>query len=102
MNAISRKILLIGCGQLGTRHLQAVALQKSVGEVHVIDPNAESLELGRSRLKEVAETNNAIKYFWHETFDDAIPNGELCIIASQAKDRPDLLKTAFKKYGYKK
>jgi len=38
-------ILLIGCGQLGSRHLQAIAALPEIGQIEVLDPNPQALEV---------------------------------------------------------
>ncbi|MDO8505595.1 MAG: hypothetical protein Q7S48_03390 [bacterium] len=96
------KILLIGCGQLGSRHLQAVATLREVGEIHVVDPRPESLELARARLREVSDTNPAIVFQWHTEPMACCAGGDLCIVATQAKDRPVLIKRIAARFSYKK
>ena len=41
----NKRILIVGCGQLGGRHLQAVASLPSVREIDVVDPRPEGLEM---------------------------------------------------------
>ncbi|QSE96813.1 Gfo/Idh/MocA family oxidoreductase [Fulvivirga lutea] len=50
---MNNKILLIGAGQLGSRHLQALAQLTEPTIIYVIDPNSESLNLAKSRFEEV-------------------------------------------------
>jgi len=97
-----KKVLLVGCGQLGSRHLQAVASLEKVSEIHVLDPNPESIELGKTRLAEMYDLNNNIKFYWHLEPNSSLTGGDLCIIATQAKGRGEILKVAAKKYSYQK
>jgi len=95
-----KKILLLGCGQLGSRHLQAVAAMKDIAEVFVVDPNGPSLDLGRLRLKEIPDLNRDIKVKWLNSMDEGCAGGDLCIIATQAKGRVELIKKASMEFGY--
>lgn len=53
-----KKIAIIGAGQLGSRHLQALALHKEAITIYVVDPVEESLNLSRARFIEVDEHKN--------------------------------------------
>ncbi len=48
-------VLIVGCGELGSRHLQAIASSRLVQEIEVIDPRPEALELGKRRLQQILE-----------------------------------------------
>ena len=52
-NTSGKKALLVGCGQLGSRHLQALASLALISNIEVLDPSAESLELGKQRVREL-------------------------------------------------
>jgi len=87
------RVLIVGSGQLGTRHLQAVASMSDIDEIVVVDPNPVSLDLGRERLAEIADAAPDIEYRW----ETAIPNdggGELAIVATQSKGRADIVAAA--------
>lgn len=96
------KVLIIGCGELGSRHLQAVASLKDVSEVHVVDSSSKAVEAGKLRLGELSDLNKAIKFNWFNELNEESANGDLCIIATQADVRCDILKQAAGKLGYKK
>ncbi len=51
------QVIIIGAGQLGSRHLQGLSTSKNYIEVDVIDPSAASLETCKARFKEVAHAN---------------------------------------------
>lgn len=96
------KILLVGCGQIGSRHLQAVACLADVGRVDVVDPQESSLQLGQARLKDVSEANLSVVYGWHTSIDSAEKRADLCIVATSAQGRVELVKEIFEKTGVKK
>lgn len=96
----SHRVLIVGCGELGSRHLQAVTSLPQVREVEVVDPRPEALAMGRARLDEVPDRNRAITYRWLSSLEDAAPGGELCIIATQADVRCRLVKEVAGRLGY--
>lgn len=48
--------VLVGCGNLGSRHLQALASVEELDQIFVIDPFESSLDLGRKRLREIGDS----------------------------------------------
>src|SRR3989338_4442381 len=98
----NNRVSIVGCGQLGSRHLQAVSCLPEVSEIEIIDPNPESLELGKKRLSDVANRVSSIKYKWLSSPDQMSADGDLCIVATQAKGRVEVVKEISAKKGYKK
>jgi predicted dehydrogenase len=78
------KIALVGAGQIGSRHLQALANIKNSCSITVVDPNPDSLDRAKNRLLEVSiSCSNVI-------FTTKMPVGEsfdLAIIATSADVR---------------
>ncbi len=95
-------VTIVGCGQLGSRHLQAVASLPEVGVIYGIDPRAESLQLAQGRLTEIADLNPQIKFSWYENLDTRAAGGDLCIVATQAEGRVQLIKEIAERLGYRK
>lgn len=95
------KILLVGCGQLGSRYLQAISSLRNVSEVCIVDNKLGSIELGKQRLKEVPDANQEIKYSWLKSLNGVFSDGNLCVISTQAKERPILLKEIAKTKNYR-
>ena len=97
------KILLIGCGQLGSRHLQALAGLDNIKDVHIVDINPDSLDLGRLRLKETPDLNPNIKFQWFSQInqESRAQENDLCIVATQAKGRCELIKRIADQLGYR-
>lgn len=97
---MSKKILLIGCGQIGSRHLQAICCLREIKEIHIVDSNPDALALGKGRVQEVKERNLDTRLFWHERLNPLVAKGDLCIMATQAKGRADLIELVSGQYGY--
>lgn len=58
-----KSILLVGAGQLGSRHLQALALLESPFKIYVCDPLSESLDIAKARYQEVdAKAEHRVSY----------------------------------------
>lgn len=93
-------VLIVGCGQLGSRHLQAVSSIPNVREVEIVDPNPESLELGRQRLNEVLVTEPSITFRWLTSLSEATPGGDISIVATQATGRCQLVQDIVDRLGY--
>lgn len=79
-----KKILIIGAGQLGSRHLQGVLKSEIDFEVFVVDPNLSSLEIAKSRAAEITHSK-------HITFTGSIENIpskiDIVIVATNANVR---------------
>jgi predicted dehydrogenase len=82
-----RNIILVGAGQIGSRHLQALALAQQHLQITVVDPSQRSLDLAKSRLEEIPDRKIQV------SFINNVPNGkvfDLAIIATSAMDRFDV------------
>ena len=90
-----RKVLVVGFGMMGCRHVQAFLEDKDKYEVHV-------LELSESNIKENivrinAEYNDCI---WYKDLDN-VPLLDIAIIATSSSPRFEIIKKLLKT-GYKK
>jgi len=94
------RLLLVGCGQLGSRHLQAVATLAQVKEIEVVDPRPDALAMGRERLKETPKRSDSTLIRWLSSLDEVSPGGALCIVATQARGRCQLVQGIAQRLGY--
>jgi len=78
------RVIIIGSGQLGSRHLQGVLKNKSTEEVWIIDEWRSSLELAFQRSKEISHF--ATLHF-EEGFINLPIEADLCIVAGTANVR---------------
>lgn len=88
---MSRRICLVGCGNVGSRHLQAIAKLSFEVEVDIVEPNLESTLLGKKRLDEVDYNSKTHKFSWHKNIEELEGDSELTIIATTVVGRVDLL-----------
>ncbi len=96
-----KKLLIVGCGELGSRHLQAAASLKGIGEIHIIDSNEQALAIGKSRITEISDLNRDIKFFWWNSFKKEASNGDCCVVATLSKGRGALVKKIVNELNYR-
>lgn len=82
-----KRILVIGAGQLGSRHLQALIKLKTDACIEVVEPNHEAMELAKERVKGY-EINPCIKdILFYPNMDAISKENDLCIIATNSDVR---------------
>ena len=87
---MTKKILIVGCGNIGSRHLQALTKLSSNITVDLVEPNKESQNLTKSRLKEV-KLDKINKLVWHDSIDESISKSDLTIVSTPSVGRADLI-----------
>ncbi|CAK4070517.1 Gfo/Idh/MocA family oxidoreductase [Vibrio sp. 16] len=90
-------LLIIGAGQLGSRHLQALAQLDDKFSIYVLDPSEQSLDVAKQRYQEVAqETSPEVIYV---TDMEAIAglNVAVAIVATNAAVRLGVVKQLIEK-----
>jgi hypothetical protein len=101
MSKLKYHVLLVGCGELGSRHLQALASLSEVGLIEVVDPRPQGLKLGRKRLAELTQRNDQIEFRWHNSIENASGGGDLCIVATLAEGRRGQIVKIVRHLGYR-
>ena len=86
-NSKMKKIALIGAGQLGSRHLQALAKIDIPVILQIVDPNTDSLIRAQKRYLEIPRTHNIQSIDFLTNIDALNANLDLCIIATNADVR---------------
>ncbi|MDN3614789.1 Gfo/Idh/MocA family oxidoreductase [Vibrio gallaecicus] len=84
-------ILIIGAGQLGSRHLQGALLSPNELKITVIDPSSESLNIAKERAGQVeyGNKNSTVSYSNELPLNE---NVDVCIIATAAQVRAAVTK----------
>lgn len=81
------KVLIVGAGQLGSRHLQSLACLGKQSEIYVVDPSQESLEVAKSRYGQVSNGESPANNIYQTGYEN-IPNDiDVCIVATGAAHR---------------
>jgi len=86
-----KSICLIGCGNVGSRHLQALVKIPFPLDVKIVEPLSESQELAKQRLSEVPFDEVLHKISWNKNIEDLNEKPDLTIISTTAVGRVDLL-----------
>ena len=87
-----KHVLLVGAGQLGSRHLQAMASCKTNIDVSVVDPSMDALWTAQERLQEVKLSSSIGKISFLQRISDVESDIDCCIIATNAQQRLTVLK----------
>ena len=85
------RILLVGCGNVGSRHLQALVKIPFPVDIDIIEPNTSSKKLCLSRLEEIHYNKKTKIINWHNNYTSKILNSDLVIVATLSKNRANLL-----------
>ena len=80
-------IAIIGAGQIGSRHLQALKLIDRNIAVSVVDKNAQSLELSQERFEEIDFNEHVQSVSYLETLDSLDHDVDIAIVATNADVR---------------
>ena len=87
-------IALIGCGQMGSRHLQALARLERSLRIQVVEPSPAARETGKMRLAEAIsalEKKPEIEVQWPDQLSGLDGSPDLTIIATAAPERAQIL-----------
>lgn len=86
-------ILIVGAGQLGSRHLQASASIELPVEISVVDPSQESLNIAQERLKQIDRSSSVSNVaFYNKLSSLDNKNVDICVLATNAQHRLAVLK----------
>jgi len=79
------KIAVVGAGNLGSRHLQALSLLDREAQIYVIDPSDRSLEVARSRFLETYNPDSAITVSYAKEIE-SLPEAVDVVINATSSD----------------
>ena len=87
-----KNIAIIGAGNLGSRHLQALALTEIPLAIQVVDPSKDSLDIAKKRWEEMKENPLVKSLSFHENISDLNPDLDVVIVATSSKPRCTIVK----------
>jgi len=93
---VTKNIVLVGCGNIGSRHIQALTKLPFKIKLHLVEPSLESKNLTKSRLEEM-DIDNIDELEWYNSTEESIPKSDLVIIATQSVGRADLIQNLLEK-----
>jgi len=83
-----KAIAIVGCGNVGSRHLQAIAKLPATVIVDIIEPSESARRLAESRLTEVPHNKSNLHLNWYKSIHDLKFGGHLLtIVATSSIDR---------------
>lgn len=97
-NNIDKIVLLVGVGQLGSRHLQGLLKSNYNLQIYVLDPNPSSLELAKDRSNEI---NHNQKIFFSDSWNLIPRFYDLAIIATNSNVREAIVLKIINEFSVK-
>lgn len=94
-------ILIVGAGQLGSRHLQSLKKVKKYLNISVVDNNPESLQIAHERYLNFGETICEHSISFYQNITDITLDQEIAIIATNSNSRRIVIETLLKKINIK-
>lgn len=91
------KIALIGCGKIGSRHLQSLVKLKYKSHIYLIDPNKESINISLNQINDDLKKNKKITTQVLSKLDELPNRLDFVIIATDSKPRFKILKGLLEK-----
>ena len=88
---MEKKIILIGCGNIGSRHLQAIAKLPYGIKVDIVEPNDDAQTLGKSRLNEISFNKTDHEFHWYKSINELTSPGDITIVTTHSVGRVDLI-----------
>ena len=67
---MKKRIILVGCGNIGSRHLQAIAKLSYEIKIDIVEPNDDAQNLAKSRLNEISYDKTTHKFFWYKSINE--------------------------------
>ena len=88
---MKKNIILVGCGNIGSRHLQALVKLPFTVNIHIIEKSSKSKNLAKLRLNEIKFNKKNHQIFWYDSINQLTNNGDLVIISTLSQGRVDLI-----------
>ena len=92
MNEKIHNVIIIGLGNLGSRHLQSLAKCKSKLNIDAVDTNQESMKIARERVTQVDKNPNSQVNFFGCLDDTRQSQYDMAIIATSSQNRSIIIK----------
>lgn len=84
-------IALIGAGQLGSRHLQALGLLNRPVKIEVVEPFYQSVERAKERFAQIGNGVNIQSVEYYSSIEELTTNIDLVIIATNSDVRRSII-----------
>ncbi len=84
-------ILIVGAGQLGSRHLQSIKTTKLEVKINVCDISPEALKVAEERYSQIPDNKNVKEIKFITSLDQAERHIDFAIIATGSKGRAEII-----------
>ena len=98
---MKKNVAIIGCGNIGSRHLQALVNVNIPLDIHVVEKNEKSIKTALSLLESISLNKETHKIFWYKSLSKFDHNCDLVIVSTRSPCRIDIISQLLKK-GHKK
>tara|TARA_B100000315_G_scaffold167923_1_gene156430 strand:- start:803 stop:1783 length:981 start_codon:yes stop_codon:yes gene_type:complete len=93
---------IIGAGQIGSRHLQALCHLEEPTRIDLVDPSDESLQTARDRYEQVISADKqGSELYCHYSQDDLPDTLDIVIVATNSAVREKVIKDVIQKHAVK-
>ena len=83
--------VIVGCGNIGSRHLQGIAKLPYDLTIEVVEKIKKAQEIAKSRLAEVNYDKNKLECFWYDDISQLKDKADLVIVSTQAPGKVNLI-----------
>jgi predicted dehydrogenase len=90
---MQKKITLIGCGNIGKRHLQAISKLPFPILLDIVEPNLNAQKIASTEL---GKNIQKITINWHQNISEIKDKSDLVIVATQAPERSLIIEKLLK------
>lgn len=87
---MTKSVAIIGCGSIGSRHLQAISKLTKPLNIQIVEPNIKSIKIAYSRLKQISNTSHH-NYSWIKDISQINKESDLTIISTSSHKRTQLI-----------
>jgi len=88
---MKKEIVLVGSGNIGSRHLQGITQLPFDVSVNVVEPNRDAQIIANARLNEISFDKTKHHINWYKSLDKIPSNSDLVIVATNSKGRVNLI-----------
>lgn len=85
-----KSIAIIGAGQLGSRHLQALSTIKCAADLYIVDPNEKSLVISKERFNEIKHADKNL--YICEKVTELPKSLDFAVVATNSKQRLQVIR----------
>ena len=94
---MTKRISIIGCGNIGSRHLQAISKLNQSLIIDVVEPDDNAKTVAKLRLNEMNLNMNNHEFNWYSNLNELNGASDLVIIATTSNGRAKLIEKLLEK-----